>query len=242
MKLRCNLSNVPLRAESSDKSEMTSQILYGELVEVLTENENWLNVRCCWDSYEGWIAKEHEFSGIQSEDRIMVDQPGVLKTAGNKYTLISPGSLLSKDELKDFQIFRLHKNNSEHSSVIERAHSYLETPYLWGGRARWGIDCSGFMQIIFALSGIKLPRDASQQVERGQQVNLESAQAGDLAFFKNDKGNVTHVGLCLNKSRIIHASGKVRIDELTSEGIIRKTDGKCSHTLHSITRISNGAL
>src|SRR5690606_13753283 len=90
------------------------------------------------------------------------------------------------------------------------ASKYLNTPYQWGGKSPFGIDCSGFTQMVFKICGYKLPRDASQQVSQGRSVaSLAGSRQGDLAFFVNEHGKVSHTGILLTESKIVHASGRV---------------------------------
>jgi cell wall-associated NlpC family hydrolase len=122
--------------------------------------------------------------------------------------------------------------------LIENAHMFLNTPYLWGGRSPFGIDCSGFTQIIYKLSGIKLRRDAFQQAEQGMTLNfIEEAELGDLAFFDNAEGTIIHVGIILPGNKIIHAAGRVRIDKIDHHGIFNVDTKKYSHKLRLIKRI-----
>jgi cell wall-associated NlpC family hydrolase len=111
---------------------------------------------------------------------------------------------------------------------------------LWGGRSIFGIDCSGFVQIVYRVNGINLPRDAYQQAEVGELVDIENAKTNDLAYFANDAGKIIHVGIVIrnrNSIKIIHASGKVRIDILNKKGIYNEETKTYSHQLHSIKRI-----
>jgi cell wall-associated NlpC family hydrolase len=128
--------------------------------------------------------------------------------------------------------------NNHVPDIVELAASYLKTPYLWGGRSPFGIDCSGLTQMVFKMLGIKLRRDARQQAEQGHVINLlAEAQAGDLAFFDNDEGNIVHTGILTENGQIIHASGKVRIDPIDHHGIYDKNIGKYTHKLRIIRRM-----
>ncbi|MFL5753049.1 MAG: C40 family peptidase, partial [Bacteroidia bacterium] len=123
--------------------------------------------------------------------------------------------------------------------IVGLACQFLNAPYLWGGRSIMGIDCSGFTQLVYKLNGYKLPRDAYQQAELGTPLSfVEEAEAGDLAFFDNEEGRITHVGIVLSDQRIIHASGKVRIDKFDHYGIFHSDRRKYSHLLRVIKRFA----
>ena len=120
-------------------------------------------------------------------------------------------------------------------SIVNCAKEFLNVPYLWGGKSFFGIDCSGFTQIIYKIHGIKIPRDAYQQAEIGDALTfIEEAKPGDLAFFENKEGRIHHVGIILADQKIIHAHGKVRIDSLDSTGIFNKDQNKHTHKLRFI--------
>jgi cell wall-associated NlpC family hydrolase len=122
--------------------------------------------------------------------------------------------------------------------IKETAYLFLNAPYLWGGRSPFGIDCSGFTQLVYKLNGYKLPRDARQQVELGSPLSfVEEAEAGDLAFFDNEEGNIVHVGIILENQQIIHASGSVRIDKFDHYGIFHSDNKKYSHMLRVIKKL-----
>ena len=115
---------------------------------------------------------------------------------------------------------------------------YINSPYLWGGRSPFGIDCSGFVQLVYRMNGIQLPRDASDQAKIGQTLSfIEEAEEGDLAFFDNNEGDIIHVGIMLEDNRIIHASGKVRIDKIDHQGIYNVDTKQYSHRLRIIKAI-----
>jgi cell wall-associated NlpC family hydrolase len=101
----------------------------------------------------------------------------------------------------------------------------------------FGIDCSGFTQQVFKMFGVKLLRDAYLQAEQGAKLeSIEKAGLGDLAFFQNANGKITHVGIVLENNQIVHASGKVRIDNLDGEGVVNMETRKRTHRLHSMRR------
>ena len=128
---------------------------------------------------------------------------------------------------------------TQKKKLIENALMYLNAPYLWGGRSPLGIDCSGFTQMVYRLQGINLPRDAYQQAEVGTTLSfIEESDPGDLAFFDNNEGKITHVGIILEENHIIHASGKVRIDRIDQQGIFNTEIGTHTHKLRLIKSIT----
>jgi cell wall-associated NlpC family hydrolase len=131
------------------------------------------------------------------------------------------------------------RENEQRLALLENIYTpFLDTPYLWGGKSVFGIDCSGFVQQVFKMFGIKLLRDAYLQATQGSEVNnLQEAQRGDLAFFQNEDGRITHVGIILKDKQIVHASGKVRIDSIDEQGIVNSETGKRTHHLHSIKKL-----
>jgi hypothetical protein len=163
------------------------------------------------------------------------------KTADNSVIYLPAGSSLTFLEGVTCNIgadrFEIVGEIGEREDIATTAKSFLNAPYLWGGRTHFGIDCSGFTQVVFKLNNIHIQRDASQQVQEGILVeNIENARLGDLAFFNNPEGRVTHVGIMLNNRQIIHASGKVKIDSIDNEGIYSEEQKRHTHKLHSIKR------
>jgi hypothetical protein len=255
----CNLSIVPGRLEPSDKSEMITQLLFGEHFTILRRQDSWVYIRCAYDNYECWIDIK-QFQEISPETFLELESKEVTTCMELYYILedqlqgqylpVTIGCTLpyfdgSVCNLEGFEyIFDGQTNSVKHGRlnqfVTETATLYLNAPYLWGGRSPSGIDCSGFTQVVFKAAGIKLPRDAYQQAEVGQTLGfVEEAIAGDLAFFDNQEGKIVHVGILLGENHIIHASGKVRIDKLDHQGIFNLDAGKYTHNLRVVKRIIN---
>lgn len=221
-----------MRREPSDKSEMINQMLFGEYGELLEQNEKWYLLRLVHDGYEGWVDKKQ----VTEVSNIVIRGVNVETWVPNSHgqdLWMSAGSFCTSERTPHAK-----------SALSELSLQFIHTPYLWGGRSIWGIDCSGFMQILYRMVGIDLPRDAYQQADCGQSVLfVEEAQAGDLAFFDNEEGRIVHVGLVLDqehgRTRIIHASGKVRIDVLDHQGIFNEEIGEYTHKLRIIRRIQS---
>jgi gamma-D-glutamyl-L-lysine dipeptidyl-peptidase len=249
----CNLSMVPCRKEPSDKSEMVTQLLFGEHFQILKETEKWCNIRNAFDGYECWIDKKqmHEISGEEFDQLSLNEFPTVgsfismvLNEKKSESNFILLGSTLpwfgnNKCKIyKDNYSFSGEISNSSNDKIIDNTMLYFNAPYLWGGRSPFGIDCSGFTQMVFKMANIKLPRDAYQQAEAGEPVlKNNELQKNDLLFFSNLEGRVIHVGIAINAYYIIHASGKVRIDKITDQGILNVDTKEISHHLHSIRRL-----
>jgi cell wall-associated NlpC family hydrolase len=145
--------------------------------------------------------------------------------------------LVSEIRLQD-TFTNLPHSPENKQQLVGDAMLYLNAPYLWGGRTPFGIDCSGFVQMVYKLQGLKLLRDASQQATQGEVISLlAEAEQGDLAFFDDEEGNITHVGMIIDSQRIIHCSGRVQIDNLDHEGIFNVRLQKYTHKLRLIKRI-----
>ena len=252
----CRLSIVPLRSEGRESSEMVSQLLFGDHYTVLEKDTKgeWLRIMIHFDAYEGWINhKQHfaisdeyfeELSSLEFKacgeicGRLQLQQEhlnivfgSLLPITSNELFDISEqvhftGKTLAVRKIMDFAILK------------ELAFQYINSPYLWGGKTPFGIDCSGFVQMIYKLCGYPLKRDASQQARQGKIVpTFEEVKPGDLAFFQNPEGRIVHVGMVLDNHQIIHASGKVRIDYLDENGIFIKENEIYTHRLCLIKRL-----
>jgi hypothetical protein len=247
----CTVAAAPVRKEPSHKTEMVSQLLFGETVEVLEKKAEWFFIRTIYDQYEGWITY-HLVEEIEKEFAFDIDRyicSGLNNLIGEPYDFfcIPMGSSLTgfqkstKKLWKNKLVYRGAYNDTKKgfdlSKVSETAKLWINVPYLWGGKTIMGVDCSGFVQTIFKLNGIRLLRDAYQQATQGKEItNLSEIKGGEVAFFKNEQERITHVGILLSNNQIIHASGKVRIDKIDEEGIINVHTGKRTHQLHSMKR------
>lgn len=251
----CRLGLVSVRAEAADKSEQVTQLLFGDHYEILesSSDKNWLKIRIHFDQYEGWIdSKQHTaisdeyYDQINNSDyKISLDITSSILHNKHRINILLASVLpISTSEL--FQIEEQLAYNGESKSLSQKrdfeylkqiALMYLNAPYQWGGKTPFGIDCSGFTQQVFRICGYQLLRDASQQTKHGREVVLGDVLPGDLAFFKDGKNKITHVGIVWENSQIIHASGKVRVDQLDEEGILNLESNKHSHKLHSLRRV-----
>jgi cell wall-associated NlpC family hydrolase len=248
------LSVIAIRKEMSHRSEQISQLLFGETYEILQKQGGWLQIKCTYDGYEGWLDESQHYELTEREYlNLSANEPGmalelVNSAVSSSYSVpILAGSTLPFFDGMNFKIAKEKfiyngqaiQADAKGSAIFERiALRYTNAPYLWGGRSPFGIDCSGFTQIVFKFAGVPLLRDAYQQAEQGSVINfIEEAQPGDLAFFGNDEGRIVHVGIILKDNRIIHASGKVRIDKLDHFGIYHAGQKKYSHSLKIIKRI-----
>jgi gamma-D-glutamyl-L-lysine dipeptidyl-peptidase len=246
----CNLSIVPCRKEASDRSEMTTQLLFGDVFTILEETEKWALIKNAYDGYESWIDKkqyvklsETDFNEITlHQQAISADAISVITVSdSNQVMPLVAGSVLPylKEGICRIGNTRYLFEGPSHTTIhptrnviVENAFQYLNAPYLWGGRSPFGIDCSGFTQIVYRLSGLKILRDAYEQATQGKVLSfVEEAQPGDLAFFDNEDGKIVHVGIIVSEGTIIHASGKVRIDVLDHNGIFNQETKKYTHRL-----------
>lgn len=248
----CNLAIVPIRAEASDKSEQVSQLLFGEHFKIIELNAKWAQVELAFDGYIGWIDNK-QFQQISKEDYLLLSEsPSILNadlieyitTPNNNLMPISLGASLNFLEKEAINTNNLSFDGMKicgvkpKSELIKTAFMYLNAPYLWGGKTPFGIDCSGFTQMVYKLNGYRLFRDASQQATQGIPLSfIEESEPGDLAFFDNEEGNIIHVGIMMENNYIIHASGKVRIDRLDHLGIYNADTNRHTHKLRVIKKI-----
>ena len=208
----CKVSISPIRAENKDEAEIVSQLLFGEVFTINEVQKNWINITTLFDAYSGWIDIKHLKLLSEKELKRWLDglSPAFnllteIKTPWGNQRLIR-GAYLSNENLfnignDSFEILNSSKDNLP-ATIFETAASYLNAPYLWGGKQPFGIDCSGLTQMVYRFHGVNLPRDASQQVEIGQEIEFENITEGDIAFFHNKSGKIIHVGILNDKKHL----------------------------------------
>jgi hypothetical protein len=251
----CDISCAPMRKEPSHRSEQVSELLFGDSFEILDEEKEWVQVRCSFDDYNGWIQQGQFtwYSGPEFRHDKKKFHPcsyDILQPAlspKRQIPVLIGSSLPGYDGMQ----CRINKENftvsgrvtnlkktANDSFLIKTAMQYYNAPYRWGGKTPFGIDCSGFTQMVFKMMNIRIPRDAWQQAAQGELVSLSEMRTGDLAFF-GDEEKITHTGIILPDAKIIHSSGKVKIDRLDERGIISAESNKITHKLRMIKRITN---
>jgi len=242
----CNLSIVPLRFDASDKSELVSQVLYGESFKILELRKNWSRIRLSFDSYEGWIDNkqyleidENNYQLLQKGNhKLSIDLVEFIQDNNQLHPILLGSSLNGLAILNHTHDGNIVSGKKPKGHLIETAFLYLNSPYLWGGKTPFGIDCSGFTQMVYKLNGYKLLRDASQQATQGEALSfIEESEPGDLAFFDNNEGEIVHVGIIMKDNYIIHAHGKVRVDRLDHSGIYNVDKKTHTHKLRVIKKV-----
>ncbi len=270
----CLLSAAALRKAACHRSEMVSQLLFGDMVQVIDIQNDWLYIEMAEDKYPGWVAKnqlhmldEADYSALLHGRRmITASLSGTIRakaadespekssekdtainpaskteetfavTAGCTFYANSKGAMVLSGSVFEYD-GTLLVSEQRKNHIPEFALRFQSTPYLWGGRSASGLDCSGFTQLIYKMAGISIPRDAAMQAQEGETVHLiNEAEPGDLVFFDNEEGIITHTGILLDESTVIHAHGKVRIDNIDHHGIFNRESRKYSHNLRIIKR------
>lgn len=253
----CDIGFVPVRREPAPVSEMLTCLMFGEIFELLESKGNWHYIKTGFDNYNGWISTnkifevsadfaenwktEHRFYSFDLFQQVSVNE---------QCRLIGYGSVLPLYNQHQFNlsvkscnicgaVFKEDRSLGA-DFIIEQTRRLLGIPYIWGGRNSFGIDCSGLVQTVYKLTGIYLPRDAAQQIEVGEEVKFDKAKAGDLAFFMNEAGKTTHVGILDGKGGIYHASGMVRKDVFDENGIFNKQTNRYTHEFQVVKRVVRG--
>ncbi|MDR2009013.1 MAG: C40 family peptidase [Bacteroidales bacterium] len=255
----CEQSYIPLRAGISHRAEMISQVLFGEIFEIISHRGEWLKIKLLHDGYEGYVEASSTTHLLINTDNLYNDYNNSIICSeinnwfikNNKESILLPIGAKIPRSINSENKFYINENSyssqsqliqseviDKRISIVEISKKLINTPYLWGGRTGWGIDCSGFSQLVYKLIGIDIPRDANQQITIGTTLNfISEAKAGDLAFFDNEEGEIIHVGMILDNNNIIHSSRYVKIDTIDHQGIYNKTIKKYTHNLRVIKSI-----
>jgi cell wall-associated NlpC family hydrolase len=248
----CENVFVPLRAAPSHKSEMLSQILFGEKYFVCEKSGTWIKVETLFDKYSGWLDTahlQHSVSETFTAGFVLNRSLLCFKNDKTKLVLEAGCEIYSPDfENKTFLAGKNVYNTapdfcsafvSANDSLSDTAMNFINSPYIWGGRIPSGIDCSGLTQLVYKIHGISIARDSFRQAEEGRNIDfIDAAEAGDLVFFDNYSGKISHVGMIISRGLVIHASGRVRIDSIDHQGIFKAETGGYSHRLRMIKRIT----
>ena len=257
-----NQSLAALRKEPFERSEMVSQLLFGEAFTILENFKGWIRISSIADGYEGWID-EKLCLRIEEEDNEWLFNSSFLTVSNCLFSAkrddedfsirLCPGSSLFYFKSNE-GVFKLGKHkytalsepfeqtgSSLRELLVELSKKYINALYLWGGRSPYGIDCSGLIQVLFKQAGINIPRDASQQVNLGKTVDfINMAKPGDIAFFDDEEGNIVHVGMIYPQGKIVHASGYVKIDFIDHQGIFSPSQQKYTHKLRVVKNLLDG--
>ena len=253
----CILGVCPMFKSAHAWGEIVNQLLFGETFEVLAQEESFAKIRSTHDHYEGWIDDRQteaidvdEFTELSTRPHaVIADAAGVIVRQGCEYPVVRGGTLPRYNDgrfMIGSQEYRFAGNtftptqlpiDAVHLTKIAR--SYLNSPYQWGGRSPFGIDCSGFVQVVFKCFGVHILRDARQQAEQGEEVrDPQDLRTGDVATFTSTDGTIYHAGLLLSPDQIIHASSQVRIDRFDLQGIFSEKEQRYTHNVLSIRRIA----
>ena len=252
----CRLSVVTVRKEPADQTEQVTQLLFGDHYQVIekSKDKKWLKIKIHFDQYEGWIdTRQHQPISSEYYEHINNAEFKITTdlTASMLYNksphMVLLGSIIPISSAELFKMEEQFAFNGEAKNLGQKREfdylktislKYLNAPYQWGGKNPFGIDCSGLTQMVFKICGYNLLRDASQQANQGKAIrNLEESKPGDLAFFQNGEGKIVHTGILIDRDKIIHASGKVRIDYINDEGILAADTKIYTHRFSHLRRI-----
>ena len=244
--LNKSVANVYFKPSSN--SEVVSQILYGEKFKILLKRKKYLKIKTHYDNYIGYIKKDkflenfkpsHKVSKIKS--RIFFKK-GKRFLSSNHYLYYGSGVCI-RNENKKYIEFEKNKwikksdiKNIDHyeKNYIKVFKFFLNTKYLWGGKTCVGIDCSALIQIYFYYNRIFFPRDTKDQIRFCKRNRGKNRLKGDIVFWKG------HVGMCLNKSRFIHAYGpKKKVLIMPTVQTIKLIDKTANLKVKKVSNISN---
>ncbi len=253
-------SVVPVRAEAREGAEQNTQMLFGELCAILEEQPRWYRIRLESDGQEGWAdakmicpMKPEEYkshkTALKTAATVAMPMAYAVSENNGQTIPLTAGTKLTNYQDGRFEVlgvgFRIDPSmvitkslDLNEQNLLQAVRFFLNIPYLWGGKNAMGMDCSGFTQIVMSLFGKNLPRNASEQVTCGRIISaLSKAKAGDLVFFDHEDGKISHVGIVIDPERVIHCSGRVKVEKLDETGVFNAETGSYSHHLVTIRRI-----
>lgn len=249
------LAVVPLRQEPSHQSAMLSQLLFGEVFEIIEKTKNWAKILTNYDHLQAWLdltqltqISEDDYRNLANEElKFSSEMISYITNSKNLMTLLPFGStinVLDYQAINDDQLVYEgeHKHVISHKKeIVNTALQFINAPYLEGGKTPFGIDASAFVQMVYKMHGCFLPRQVAEQANLGESLSfIEESEPGDLAYFDDEKGNIFHVGIMLTDNYIIHAFGHVRIDRLDHVGIFNQSLNKHTHQLRIIKQVILG--
>lgn len=255
-------SVVPVRSEARETAGMETQLLFAETCTVVEQKPRWMLVKNDADGQQGWvdakmvtILNDDEWQQVQDSRK---EQPARIKmpmayavSKNNGQTIpLTAGTCLPNYHNGQFEVlgvpFQIDPEmvaeqalEMTESNVLNIIRFFLNIPYLWGGKNAMGLDCSGFTQVVHSLFGHSLLRNAGEQITQGERIeSLQEAQIGDLVFFDHEDGKISHVGMLIDSRRVIHCSGRVKVESIDEQGIFSVEAGNTyTHHLVQIRRI-----
>ena len=253
-------SVVPVRTEAREGAEQSTQMLFGELCTILEQIPRWNRIKLHSDGQEGWVdakmispmnTEEEQSYRAALKDTAVVAMPMAYAVSENNGQTIplTAGTRLTHYKDGRFEVlgvgFRIDPSmvlaaplEMNQENLLQAVRFFLNIPYLWGGKNAMGMDCSGFTQVVMSLFGKSILRNAGEQVTQGRAVaKLENVQAGDLVFFDHEDGKISHVGIAIDAERVIHCSGRVKVEKLDKTGIFSAEQGAYTHHLAAIRRM-----
>ncbi len=249
----CDNVFVPLRSGPTHKSEMLSQVLFGEKYIIADKAGSWIKVTTLYDNYSGWLDTDHlqHRPDINNKTGYVINRPVTCFREDKTKMVLEAGCEIYDPDFvsRSFNLgdrrYKAGEDFNEkcikvNETLSDTAVRFINSPYIWGGRIPSGIDCSGLVQLVYKIHGTAIPRDSGDQAETGNMIDfIHETKPGDLVFFDNERGKISHVGMIFSDGLVIHASGRVRIDAIDHQGIFRTDTGRYSHRLRMIRRIIN---
>ena len=266
-----NTPVTPVREEPSEAAEQATQLLFGELCEIVERRSSWAKICSTKDGQIGWVSAKMmtpvseevvqlltESRAAKGEGVVAVPLAVAIEIETGEKRMLSIGTRLPNYRKGSFEllgkkykidprgVYRLESGEvngkkATGEDVVRVARQLLNVSYLWGGKNMMGYDCSGFTQTVYSVFGIDLLRHAREQVTQGEEVgSLAEAHPGDLVFFDHadrdpNATRITHVGMLISPTEVLHCSGCVHVDRIDENGIYL-ANGKMTHHLAKIKR------